>query len=192
MNKIIIILMLVLMFQLILVNADLGTFKQNECVEIVTNLNATSVNISGITNPTPNPQIVVQDKEMTKVGSFFNYTFCNTTKIGKYTYGYCDDSGNCYSNSFKITPSGFESTLAFYFIFILIICAIMVAGYNIKNVWMLMLGSILILFLGFFIIINGVDVIKNTQTTWAIGLIVWAVGIYCVYLSMEEMLKAWN
>jgi len=87
-------------------SSSLGTYKQNECVNIVTVLNASNVNISVLTNPTPNSQIVIQNVQMTSLGNSFNYTFCNTTKIGDYTYGYCDDKGNCYSNDFMITPSG--------------------------------------------------------------------------------------
>jgi len=89
-----------------LVSANLGSFKQNECVQIVTVLNSSSVNISGITSPTPNPEIIVTNVVMTKNGNFFNYSFCNTSKLGTYTYGYTDSIGNVYSNSFDITGNG--------------------------------------------------------------------------------------
>lgn len=87
-----------------LASADLGTFKQGDCVQIKTILNATSVNISTISYP--NSSIVVSNQAMTKSLSTFNYTFCSTTPLGLYVYDYVDNEGNTYVNSFTITPSG--------------------------------------------------------------------------------------
>ena len=88
------------------VSADLGTFKQNECVRIKTILNATAVNISTISYP--NSTIVISNKAMTKVGQTFYYDFCNTSILGTYIYDYFDNSGNVYVNSFEITGNGNE------------------------------------------------------------------------------------
>lgn len=175
-----------------LCSADLGTFKQGECIPIVTVLNATSATLTNINSPTPSSTVLLKNQAMTKDGNLFNYTFCTTTKIGVYTYGYCDSNGNCYSNTFNVTPSGFTSTIIFYFIFLLIIVLVFIIGVVLKNKWIMFLGSTLVLLLGFFIIINGIDVIKDTRTTWGIGIIVWALAIYFIYLSIEEMLKEWN
>lgn len=90
-----------------LCSASLGTFKQGDCVPIVTSLNATAVNISVLTGPAPNATILLSNVIMTKSGFAFNYTFCDTSKLGTYTYAYCDSDGNCgYSNDFEITGNG--------------------------------------------------------------------------------------
>jgi len=99
---------LVLVLTLLLINlssASLGSFKQNECVNIRTILNTTEVNISTISSPTT---LYISNEEMTKSGLTFNYTFCNTSDAGKYIYDYFDTEGNVYVNDFIITPSGFE------------------------------------------------------------------------------------
>jgi len=107
-------------------SAFLGTFKKGECVQLVTVLNSSYANISGITTPTPNPEILYQNAEMDNVANFFNYTFCNTTKLGIYTYGYIDDIGNVYSNDFEITPNGNQlSTSSGIIYFIILICLVL-------------------------------------------------------------------
>ena len=103
-------------------NANLGNFMVNDCVNIVTVLNTSSVNISILNSPSPNSQILLTNVEMTKNGNAFNYSFCNTSKVGTYTYGYIDNDGNPYSNSFEITNNGFTSTTSnglIYLVFLL-------------------------------------------------------------------------
>ena len=87
------------------VSASLGTFKQGECVPIITVLNVSGVNISILTSPSPSAEVLLTNQIMTKIGNSFNYTFCNTSKFGTYTYGYCDSVGTCYSNDFTIGDS---------------------------------------------------------------------------------------
>ena len=91
------------------VSASLGTFKQNECVNVVTVLNATSVTLTNVNYPAPNSSTsVLLNQPMTANGNYFNYTFCNTSLYGVYNYGYCDNAGNCYGNTFTINGSGQE------------------------------------------------------------------------------------
>lgn len=114
-------------------------------------------------------------------GGYYYYGIsCQATKLGGSIVG-----------KFTTTDVGGDrdSKYEFLIIFLLIIAAVMIIGFAIKNPWVLMLGSILILIFGFYIIINGVIIFKDTQTTWAIGLIVWALGVYFIYLSIEEQLK---
>lgn len=132
MNK----LLITLIFGILLLSfssAYLGSYKQGECIPIVTNLNASAVNITVLTSPTPNAQILLSNVEMTKSGSAFNYSFCNTVKLGTYTYGYCDSSGNCYSNDFEITISGKPAPdgtvlTVFGILFLLLFCGLLYFG----------------------------------------------------------------
>ncbi|MBE3128079.1 MAG: hypothetical protein IMZ60_00160 [Actinobacteria bacterium] len=90
------------------VSASLGTFKQNDCVDIKTILNTTAVTISSLNYP--NSSKVLGITSMTKTGLTFNYTFCNTSTSGRYNYDYNDSEGNVYVNDFEINPAGVEST----------------------------------------------------------------------------------
>lgn len=87
-----------------LVSAGLGTFKQDDCMEIVTILNSSQANISSLTYP--NNSILFLDSSMTKNAKTFNYTFCDTSLVGKYNYDYYDLEGNVYVNDFIVTYNG--------------------------------------------------------------------------------------
>jgi len=115
------IIMLILITSL--ASASLGVFKQNECVQIRTILNTSSVNISTINYP--NSSLAVSNKAMTKTSLTFNYTFCNTSDLGTYIYDYFDAEGNVYVNDFEITSNGkgqpSELLLVFFIIVFLIL-----------------------------------------------------------------------
>jgi hypothetical protein len=108
-NNFIFIILVLLMF-IPVVNADLGTYKQNECVLIKTLLNTSTINISTINYP--NSTTVLSNIEMVKVGQTFTYNFCNTTVLGTYIYDFLDAEGNPYVNSFTITKTGNIITIA--------------------------------------------------------------------------------
>lgn len=86
------------------VSAFLGFFEKNECVNIVTILNTTAVNLSSISDP--DGETVYLDEAMQKNGQTFNFTFCNTSVIGNYNYDYIDLEGNPFVNNFEITNTG--------------------------------------------------------------------------------------
>jgi len=96
-----------------LVNAStLGAYKQNECVKLIQTCgNCSYVNISSVNYPN-STQILGQVK-MTKIGTLYNYTFCNTTTIGAYIVnGFGDDDGiiTPFNYDFKINAIGFDSS----------------------------------------------------------------------------------
>lgn len=86
------------------VSSYLGTYELDECVNIKTILNVSSVNISTISYP--NSTFAVTNKLMTKTAKTFIYEFCNTTEFGNYIYDYFDSDGYTYVNDFDITPNG--------------------------------------------------------------------------------------
>jgi hypothetical protein len=115
-NKVIPLIVLLILF-LPIVSANLGTFKQNSCVDIKTILNTSSTNISSISYP--NSSIAVTNKIMTKNGLTFNYTFCNINEIGNYIYDYSDAEGNVYVNDFEVTYNGESNTPEKVYIYII-------------------------------------------------------------------------
>lgn len=110
-----------------LVNASLGTFKQNECVNIKTILNTSTVTLSTLSYP--NSTLITSNKAMTKNLLTFNYTYCNTTELGTYIYDYYDAEGNVYVNDFIITYTGKQITsqeMAIYIIALIFLVLLMV------------------------------------------------------------------
>lgn len=106
-NLIILILVFTLIVPLIS-SSSIGSFERDECVDLVQDCdNCTYVNITLITFP--NGSIDNTDKAMTKDGTDYNYTFCNTFALGNYIYktqGDLDGSNETESIEFQITPSG--------------------------------------------------------------------------------------
>lgn len=98
-----------LAFLLPLCSASLGTFKQNDCVPIRVLANCSSINLTEITINNNNSFII--NEAMTLLGGqTFNYSFCNTSKLGVYTYSWnnpCVDcsQGDC-GNDFEVTFNG--------------------------------------------------------------------------------------
>jgi len=188
-NKILI-CFVVSVFLIAQASASLGTFKQNSCVNIQTILNTPEVTISTILYP--DSSVALSNQVMEKNGMTFNYTFCDTSRLGTYIYDYYDADGSVYVNDFKITPSGIDDNTSFLLFFIGIIIFIFILGFVLRNSWVMMLGSILVIIFGFYIIANGITFVKDTTSTWAIGFIMWALGIYFLFISVEEQLKEWG
>lgn len=140
------------------VSASLGdNFKSGECMQIVTNLNATSVNISVLTSPPPNPQILLRNVVMEKAETSFNYTFCQTSKLGKYTYGYCTDTGDCYSNDFSVKNTSMFFIILIYCLgIIFLICTLFV-----NEEFFVYISGLLFLIGGIYIMINGLDILSD-------------------------------
>lgn len=157
-------------------SAYLGSYKVNECVPIVNNLNATSVNITEITSPSPNAGVIVQNVEMTKIGNSFNYSFCSTSKIGNYNYGFTDNEGNHYSNNFDITPSGFVNTLGFYIVIAGLIIAIVILGVSLSELWFIVIAGMALILFGLYTINFGIADQKDMFMTWVIGLFEIGIG----------------
>jgi succinate dehydrogenase hydrophobic anchor subunit len=88
--------------------ATLGTFEQNNCIQLKqTCANCTFVNVTSVVYP--NSTEALGNVLMTKQGSEYNYTFCNTTLLGEYTYNTLGNPDGVFvvePVTFQITPNG--------------------------------------------------------------------------------------
>ena len=87
---------------------SLGVFKNNICVNLIqTCSNCTYNNVSAITSPYS--YILLGESKMTKSGTIYNYSFCDTSAIGTYIVnGHGDLNGidTVWNYDFKVTNSG--------------------------------------------------------------------------------------
>lgn len=123
-----IVILLLAIGMLFNVSASLGTFKQNDCVNIRVLNNCSTTNLIEINNLN---NTYVINSAMTKIGGqTFNYTFCNTSSIGLYSYSWnpscIDCSVNDCGNSFEITQNGQQPAsgnviIAFSILFIIVL-----------------------------------------------------------------------
>lgn len=125
-------LLVVFLFVIILtsiVSAEqqsLGLFRINECISLEqTCANCTLSNITSVNYP--NSSQALGQVVMTKIGTEFNYTFCNTSGEGQYIVsGIGDPDGTIttWIYDFDVTATGIEFTTAksiLYIVFFLIL-----------------------------------------------------------------------
>jgi len=106
--KRVILVLVMFVFLISFASANLGSFQQNECVNIKVLANCSSVNITEVSN---NEETFFLNAEMQKIsGQTFNYTFCNTSVIGEYTFSWDNTCVDCSTygcgNEFEITYDG--------------------------------------------------------------------------------------
>lgn len=147
--------------------SDLGTFKQGSCINIPqTCPDCTYNNISKITMDGES-NTVLGEVVMQKDDTYYNYTFCNTTLVGEYTInGYGDEGGtkDTWEYKFKITPSGNSSNEVLYIVLILIIYGITFVGFFGKNEIITLLGSLAMIWLGIYLINEGIIIYRDWIT----------------------------
>lgn len=141
------------------VSANLGVFKQNECVSIRVLANCSSVNLTEITHGKTTETI---NSDMTNLGGqTFNYSFCNTSDLGTYTYSWnniCVDcsNGDC-GNSFEVKGGDLTFIIIIFALAIIfLICSIFVS----EEVFVYLSG-VCFLIAGIYIMINGLDNISD-------------------------------
>jgi len=191
-NKFILIILLLLCLTTT-VNAEvqtLGTFKQNTCVNLIqTCSNCSYSNISSVI--APNSASLLGQVVMTKISNVYNYSFCSTSQIGSYIVnGISDVDGSqvVWAYDFQITPSGSNNNPNFYYIIFIASLGVMILGFVLKNAPIVILGSFGMVYLGLYIILFGINGIKDTVYTWGFGIILLAVAGYIGIKSAYEMI----
>ena len=128
---------------------------------------------------------------MTKTGQNFNFTFCNTTTIGDYTYTVAGDKGGVYSTEvigFSVSPSGFAGTIGFYILILILSAGVIILGFSKDDPILVILGSFGLYFVGIYILFFGIDGMKDPVYTWGFGLIVLCIAFYLSVRSAWEMI----
>jgi len=179
-------LLLLGLMMMTVVSADLGTFKQNDCVDLKGSSDTTAMNISSIS--LPNSTVYAAEQEMTKLGKTFNYTFCATGVLGTYTYDYYDSDGNTWVNSFEITTDGRTNTIGFYLVILLISFGVILLGMYMQDAPIIVFGSLGLYFVGIYTLFNGIEGLRDPVYTWAIGLIILGLAAYISIKGAWEMI----
>ena len=110
--KKILLLIVVGIFLISLVGAThqtLGTFKQGDCMQMIQSHGNTTYNNISFVYQINNATLYNISAKMTKVGTFYNYTFCNTSAVGEYIvngFGDPDGEKTTWTYNFEVTPSG--------------------------------------------------------------------------------------
>jgi len=167
------------------VSAILGEYRQNDCVPIIVPTNASSVTLGSITSPSPNPILWSINSGMTNLGGgSFNYSFCNTTRLGTYSYAYCENTGDCYGNTFIVKSVGDQNDTGITSFDIMIIVALAVALFAYMKISKF-LGTMGIMLIGLGILF------RNSLYGW-IGWIIIATGFLAMIIHLMSDSKPSN
>jgi hypothetical protein len=184
-------LLFVLAISLTMVSANLGTFKQNSCIDIQTVLNTSAVNISSLTNPTS--LTLARNIVMTKNGYTFNYTNCQSSIMGSYNYGYVELDGNSYSNSYEVTSDGlpYSNFPVVYVLIVLAVIFLILGRYQGKvfksDVWETFAG-ILLMVAGILTLSVGFNYVNSTNLAGlSLGCVLIGIGAIITYYSNSEV-----
>ena len=193
MKKILIILMLGI-FLISLASAEiqtLGTFKRFDCVNLKqSHGNCTYNNISIVSYP--DSSRALSENVMTKIGTNYNYTFCNTSELGEYIvdgFGDVDGEKVTWTYNLFITETGKEdvSVLNNPLLIILMAMALifLMVGIKTGTVWLGFMSATMFLLGGIYMTIYGLNDIANMYTQ-GMGITIIGVGITILFVSIHE------
>jgi len=147
-------------------NPYLGTVRVGSCISLKQICSScTYNNVTSVV--APDATQLLSNSPMTKIGSEYNRTFCQTTQVGEYTVsgvGDIDGTEEGWIYNFSVTPSGYINILGLFIIVIGVIYGIAFFGFFGKNEWIAVLGGMAMIVLGLFTLNNGIDVYRNFMT----------------------------
>lgn len=196
------------------VSADLKSYPTGSCVPIRVLSNCSNVNLTEVTNLN---MTYIINKQMTKLGGqTFNYSFCNTSLPGEYTYSWspvCQDCTNvdC-GNYFTITATGqtldtSKSIVLLFIIGILIFITVLLFIFGLKaeipiiKIFCLGLAVLLLIFsVGFIMSVANItisefgdltNVFTNIYIMFIALISVGAIGLilYLIYFAFQSFYK---
>lgn len=154
---------------------SLGSFDQYSCVNIKQICaNCTYVNITSITSPINNSQVLGQ-VEMTQDGTEYSYEFCDTSALGQYIV-------NWKANPDGITTIGnfdfqIDSGSALLFLIIMGVAIVtLMIGFFAGNWFFGFISGVMFLFAGIYIMIYGVLNLADLYTQ-SVAIVLIGIGI---------------
>ena len=164
---------------------NLGTVQQYDCIVLKQTCDDCSYNnITSVSFPNRTTDALSIEVEMTKDGTEYNYTFCNTSALGTYIVnGKGDTDGrDTWNYKFNVTTTGGESNIVIP-IFLLIGGMVLFGfGVGLKNPTFGFFSGIIFLMVGMYTMIYGFGDIADLYTQ-AFALVVLGFGMLTVVLS---------
>jgi len=165
-------------------------FALNECKGTITNdevpcsiflpinTSQTACNTIDISYYSNNTNLYNQT--MSQLNDFTCNSTFNQSALGTYTFSYTTgDSGSI------VVEEGTNMILLWYFAIVVIIC-LYTAGFVTRDSTFMNLGSMGLIVMGIFILINGFSILDNLMTRM-LALVFWGIGFYMLFrVNMES------
>lgn len=171
---------------------DIGLVKQGNCIELYNYCPSCSyINLTAIEYP--EGTMSYMNSGMTKTGNNYNYTFCNTTSLGDYSYTTCGDkegTERCEDITFEVTPSGRggNSNIAFVIILIVIIYTVTFISFFGRNIPLSALTGMMMTFFGVWIVRNGIVIYRDNLTNY-FGYVTMFIGALIALWAVIEWIQ---
>lgn len=170
----------------------LGTFKQYTCVHLKqTCANCTFVNVTSVNVDATSTQ-VSSHVPMTKIGTEYNSTFCNTTYIGKYIVNLLGDPDGTYTvvaYDFSITPTGDTRGFGLWIALVLLGFFLLFADYFVRTNYLTFIGGIAFVLTGVYSMIYG---IAGFAELWTRAVAVVIIGIGVIFMIGSAYDLVWG
>ena len=186
--KISLLLVLVMVFSLTVVAAEsFPSQKVNEQFSFCQICSdATYITLSSVESPSSTNFTNVNMSSMGSGSFCYNHT---PTEIGLYSFrGISDGCVKSYAVNVDVTPSGDKDNLGFFFLVLVLSGGVIVLGLSIRDAPITILGSMGFYFLGLYVLFYGINGMKDTVYTWAIGLIILGLAMYVSIRSAYELI----
>jgi len=138
----------------------------------------------------PDNTIAINNVQSSNNGAYHNLNI-TFNEIGIWKVDIvCTDSGLQGAETFyaQVTGGGFNDTVGFYLIILIFSLGIIMVGFWMEDSIIILFGSFGLYFLGIYTLFNGIVGMKDTVTTWAIGIIVLGIAMYFSVRSAHELI----
>ncbi len=220
--KKILLLLIVGLFLISLVGAtqqSLGTFKQGnkgDCIDLIQTCgNCTFNNVSSVLKTGEDSEVYTINLEMTKDNTFYNYSFCNITKLGSYNvhgFGNPDGVQDSWVFDFEVTPSGSIeigsgaglSFIGSTIVMLIIAITFLITGFAAKNlaakISFFSFSIINFIMVILFVVVSAqqnlygfTGLVSGIETFWTIIQVLVGIGILALFIIVAlVMKKAWK
>ena len=146
---------------------NLGTVQQYDCINLKQTCPDCSYNnITSVDYPNRTTEALSLEVEMTKDGTEYNYTFCNTSALGTYLVnGKGDtDGSDTWNYMFDVTTTGGDSNLPIPIFLLLASVILFVSGIVLKNPPFGFFSGILFIMSGMYMMIYGFGNVADLYT----------------------------
>jgi hypothetical protein len=144
--------------------------KQNDCITLPQECASCSyVTLTSIQYPNMSRSYI--NTAMTEQGTSYNYSFCDTSQLGKYIYcvvGDVDGTDTVACKDFEITATGGDKGGSMFFLIIITSLAVvfLIATLFVNEEFFVYICGVLFLIGGVYLMINGLDVLNDVNTRY--------------------------
>lgn len=148
--------------------SNLGTVQQYDCISLLqTCSDCTYNNITSVLFPNRTTAAISGDFAMTKTGTEYNYTFCETSALGTYVvngFGNPGGTKDTWNYYFDVTTTGNQSNIVIPIFLLIASVTLFITGIVLKSPPFGFFAGVLFIMVGMYMMIYGFGNIADLYT----------------------------